>query len=123
MRIRAQAEHDGDYGDEVGVELGVRNGLEPALEDAGDDGLADPAEGETAEGDAELDGGEEFVKVFLEAADGAGSEDILGDEMLDASLANADEGEFGRHKEAALAKRMSKRYRDGPERGAGRSLF
>ena len=53
-----------------------------------------------AEGDAELDGGEEVVEVLLEAADGACSEDILGDELLDAGFADADESELGGDEEA-----------------------
>ncbi len=97
---QGEAQHDGGYGDQVGVDDGVGDGLEPAFKEAGDDGFADPAEGEAAEGDAELDGGEEVVEVLLEAADGACSEDILGDELLDAGFADADEGELGSDEEA-----------------------
>ena len=97
---QGEAQHDGDDGDQVGVEGGVGDGLEPASKEAGDDGFADPAEGEAAEGDAELDGGEKVVEVLLEAADGARSEDVLGDELLDAGFADADQGELGGHKEA-----------------------
>ena len=91
----------------------MRDGLEPSSKEAGDDGFADPAEGEAAEGDAELDGGEEVVEVLLEAADGACSEDFLGDELLDAGFADADQGEFRRDKEAVGQNEQG--HRDSPK--------
>ena len=116
-----EAEHDGDDGDEVGVEGGVGKVLKPLFEEAGDDGLADPAEGEAAEGDAELDGGEKFVEVLLKTADGTCSEDFLGDELLDAGFADADEGELGGDKEAVGED--EERYGDGAkEEEAGHGL-
>ena len=45
---QSESQHDGDDGDQVGVQRGVGDGLEPAFKNAGDDGLADPAEGEAA---------------------------------------------------------------------------
>ena len=110
---QGEAQHDGYYGDQVGVDGRVGDGLEPSSEEAGDDGFADPAEGEAAEGDAELDGGEEVVEVLLEAADGAGSEDVLGDELLDAGLADADQGEFRGDEEAVGQDEQG--HRDSPK--------
>ena len=94
-----------DDGDGVGVDGGVRReGGEPAggetEDDLGDGGLADPAEGEAGEGDAELDGGEELVDGVLELEGGAGAGAAERDELLDAGLADADEGELRGHKEA-----------------------
>ena len=81
------AEQDFEVGDDgegeddrdgVRVEDGVRReDAEPERrrveEDLGDGGLAEPAEGEGGEGDAELDGGEEVVDVVLELEGGAGA--------------------------------------------------
>ena len=94
-----------DDGDGVGVEDGVGGErVERARceveDDLGDGGLADPAEGEAGDGDAELDGGKELVDGVLELEGGAGAGTAEGDELLDARLADADEGELGGHEEA-----------------------
>ncbi len=94
-----------DDGDGVGVEDGVRGeDDEPAggevEDDLGDGGFADPAEGERGERDAELDGGEELVDGVLELQGGACAGTAEGDELLDARLADADEGELGGDEEA-----------------------
>ena len=116
-----EAEHDGDDRDQVGIEGGVGQCLEPVPEEAGDDGFADPAEGEAAEGDSELDGGEEVVEVLLEAADGACSEDVLSDELLDAGFADADQGKLGGDEEAVGEDEQG--HRDGAkEEQAGHCL-
>ncbi len=70
-------------------------------DDLGDGGLADPAEGEGGEGDAELDGGEELVDGVLELEGGASAGAAESDELLDAGLADADESELRRDEEAA----------------------
>ena len=69
-------------------------------DDLGDGGFADPAEGKAGDGDAELDGGEELVDGVLELEGGAGAGTAEGDELLDAGLADADEGELRGHEEA-----------------------
>ena len=78
----------------------VRKAGHDLSEGVGDGGLADPAESERAERDAELDGGEEVVQVLLEALDGAGAGDAERDELLKAGVAHADEGELGGDEEA-----------------------
>ena len=70
-------------------------------EDVGDGGLADPAEGEGGEGDAELDGREELVDGVLELEGGTSAGAPEGDELLDAGFADADEGELRRDEETA----------------------
>ena len=69
-------------------------------QDLRDGGFADPAESEAGERYAELDGGEELIDRVLELVDGAGAGTSEGDELLDASLADADQGELRGHKEA-----------------------
>jgi hypothetical protein len=73
-------------------------GAEPAEQDGRGQGFADPAEGEGAEGDAKLNGREKIVQVALQAADGAGSGDAGGQHLLNASVADGDQGELGSHK-------------------------
>ena len=95
-----------DDGDGVGVDDGVGGRTWSQLlgeveDDVGDGGFADPAEGEAGDGDAELDGGEELVDGVLELEGGAGAGAAEGDELLDAGLADADEGELGGDEEAA----------------------
>jgi GNAT superfamily N-acetyltransferase len=90
----------------VGVDDGVlRERAEPGgleVEDDVRDGwFTDPAEGEAGDGDAELDGGEELVNGVLELERGAGTGTAKGDELLDAGLADADQGELRSHEEAA----------------------
>jgi hypothetical protein len=80
------------------VGLGEGSASEPAEEDGGQR-FADPAEGQRAERDAELDGGKEVVEVLLQAADGAGSGNAGGQHLLDAGVADGDQGELGGHKE------------------------
>ena len=72
-------------------------------DDFGYGGLADPAEGEA--GDLvtpSSDGGEEeLIDGVFELEGSAGARTAEGDQLLDASLADADQGELGSHKEAA----------------------
>ena len=79
----------------------VQRGSSEVEDHLGDRGFADPAEGEAGDGDAELDGGEEFVDGVLELECSAGAGATKSDELLDAGLTNADEGELGSDKEAA----------------------
>ena len=69
------------------------------MSDGGGQRFADPAQGQRAEGDAELHGGKKVVQVALQAADGAGSGDAGGEHLLDAGVADGDQGELGGHKE------------------------
>src|ERR1700691_4081500 len=91
-----QTESD-DQGDTVGVNRGVGNLIykAEAFNDAADDGFADPAEGQADDGDAELNAVDDFVEVAVQLLDNAGTDAAGFDELLDAGLANADQGEFG----------------------------
>src|ERR1035437_994239 len=64
VEVSDEGEAEGD-GDDVGVDEGVSLGegqcAHPSHEGGGGQRLADPAEGQGAEGDAELDGGEKVV--------------------------------------------------------------
>ena len=85
--------------DGVGVERGrvpeVRETMPRRTEDdAGDGGFADPAKGECGERDPELDRREELIDGVLELECGAGTGAAKGDELLDAGLADADDGEL-----------------------------
>ena len=60
--------------------------------------FADPAQGQRAEGDPELDGGEKVVQILLQAADGAGAGNAGGQHLLDARVADRDQGELRSHK-------------------------
>ena len=99
IEVGDEREGQGD-GDDVGVEMPMAEAAERLLDEAGDGGLSQPSQGEAAEGDSELHRGQEVAHVFLQAADDAGTGFALGDELLDARLADADEGELRRHKEA-----------------------
>src|ERR1035437_5073647 len=102
VEVSDEGEAEGD-GDDVGVDEGVSLGegqcANPSHEGGGGQRLADPAEGQGAEGDAELDGGEKVVQIALQAADGAGAGDGGGQHLLDAGVADGDQGELGGHKE------------------------
>ena len=73
----------------AGSQLGAE-----AQDDLGDGGLADPAEREAGERDAELHGGQELVDGVLELEHGASAGPAERDELLDARLPNADESEL-----------------------------
>ena len=97
MEIGNEGEGEG-HGGKVRVEVRVGQAAHGLFKDAGDGGLADPAEGEAAESDAELDGGKEVAEIFLEAADSARAGPVFGDELLDARLAHAHQSKLRRHK-------------------------
>ena len=64
-----------------------------------DCGLTNPAKGEAGNGNAELYGGEELVDGVFELEGGAGAGASEGDQLLDASLADTNQGELRGHKE------------------------
>ncbi len=105
LKVGDEGEGDDD-GEGVGVDEGewgeyVQPLLGEVQDDVGYGGLADPAECEAGGGGSELDRGEEFVDGVLELEGGAGAGAAEGDELLDAGLADADEGELGGDEEAA----------------------
>src|SRR5580693_8797692 len=95
MQVGDQAESDCD-GDAVSIDRCVRNFLHEAegLNLTGDHGFADPAQGEADHGDAELHAVYYFVEMLVEALDDAGAAAAGLDELLDAGIADADQGEF-----------------------------
>src|ERR1700722_10886832 len=70
-------------------------------DDLGDGGFPDPAESKAGDSDAELHCWQEFIDGVFELEGSAGARTAEGDQLLDASLADADQGELGSHKEAA----------------------
>jgi hypothetical protein len=77
----------------------VRQQIDPAENNAGSKGFSDPADGQGAESDAELDSGKKVFEFVLQAADSAGAWDLGGEKLFDAGVAGADHSEFGGHKE------------------------
>src|ERR1035437_7467630 len=92
VEVSDEGEAEGD-GDDVGVDEGVSLGegqcANPSHEGGGGQRLRDPAEGPGAAGDAERDGGGNV----------AGAGDGGGQHLLDAGVADGDQGELGGHKE------------------------
>ena len=81
----------------VGVDGGVRDSVDElhAFDQAGDHGFADPAQGQADHGDAELNAVDDFVEMLVQALDDARADAAGFDELLDAGVADADQGEFG----------------------------
>ncbi len=86
-----------NHSDDVTVELRVRQRAEPAAEQRSGQRLAQPAESQRAQRDAELDCGEQVFKVALKAAYGFRAGDAGLKKLLDARFANGDERELGGH--------------------------
>ena len=78
----------------------VRQQLHPSQEDAGHQRFADPTEGQRTEGHAELYSGQKIVQFMLEAAHGAGAGNAVGQQLLDACVADGNQREFRGHEEA-----------------------
>ena len=93
-------QHEGDDdGHSVRVEPGVGQGTEQRLQNAGHRGLADPAQGQTGHGDAELHGVEDVVELLMELVDGARAQAVGRDHLLQPRLAHVDQREFSGHEE------------------------
>ena len=69
------------------------------LDHAGEEGFANPAQGQADDGDAQLNPVDYLVEIAVQFLDNAGADAAGFDELLDAGLAHADQGEFGRGKE------------------------
>ena len=78
----------------MGIDTGIRNVAEPGHDDRGERAFTHPAESETGQSDAKLNGGKEFVKVLLNLADSTRADTALLNQLLDARIAHADHGEF-----------------------------
>ena len=86
-------------GDGVSQDGGVIAATYRQLDQGGQGGLANPAQSEAGQGDTELDGAEQLVHALVQLADGAGADAAGLDELLDAGVADADQGKFRRHEE------------------------
>ena len=118
VHVGDQAEGDGDR-DGVGVDGRVRNFVdEPhAFHQAGDHGFADPAEGQADHGDAQLNAVYDFVEVLVEALHDARADASRCNELLDAGIAHAHQGEFG-CREEGIGRHQEKDQKD-PEQHKG----
>lgn len=67
----------------------------------GDGGFTDPAQSQGGERYSKLDGGQEFVDRVLELKDRDGTGATMGDQLLDAGFADADQRKLRRDKETA----------------------
>ena len=118
VHVGDQAEGDDD-GDGVGVDGRVRHAVDElhAFHQAGDHWLADPAEGEADHGDAELNAVDDFVEMLVQALDDARADASSLNELLDAGIAHADQGEFG-CREEGIGRHQEKDQKD-PEQHKG----
>ena len=62
---------------------------------AGHHGLADPSQGETDHGDAQLDTVDDLIEILVKALNDAGADAAGIDQLLNARIADADQREFG----------------------------
>ena len=102
----------------MGINVGVGNFGEQGLEEVSEGRFTDPAESQAGDGDSELDGSEYLVEIGVEALNGARADSLGVDELLDAGVANADEGEFRRNKEGI--KRHKQHDCDQPQQHVGK---
>jgi hypothetical protein len=99
VQVGDQTESD-HHGDAVGVYGCVRDlvdKLQPFYETR-DHGLANPAQSQANHGNAELDAIYYFVEMLVKALHDASAGAAGGNELLNASIANADQGKFSRRK-------------------------
>ena len=96
MHICDEAESDGD-GDRMGVDGRVRDSVDELhpFHEARDHGFADPAESQADHGDAQLNSVHDLVEMLVKTLDDARANPARSDELLDASIAHAHQGEFG----------------------------
>ena len=70
----------------------------PFDENGGGQRFADPAQGQRAERDAQLHGGQKIVHLLLQPADCAGTGHAGGQHLLDAGVADGNQGKLCGHK-------------------------
>ena len=105
--VQAGDQNEGDEDcDAVCVNRGVGNILNRAQHHLGQQGLADPAQGQADDGDSQLDAVDHFVQVAMELLHDAGANATGRNQLLDAGITDADQREFrgreecvGRHQE------------------------
>jgi hypothetical protein len=88
--------HDGDG---VGIDRYMRNLSDPLREDIRQDRFSNPAQAQAGDGNAKLNSVNDFVDILVKALDDARANAPSFDELLDTSLADRHQGEFGRGEE------------------------
>ena len=90
----------------MSVNRGVRNVLDRTQHHLGQQRFTHPAQGQADDGDAQLDAVDHFVQVAVQLLHDAGANAPARDQLLDAGIAHADQGELrgskecvGRHQE------------------------
>ncbi len=80
----------------MGVDGGVRHLMNETerLNQTGHHRLADPAQSQTDDGDAELNAVDDFIEMLMQALHGARADAAGLDELLDSGIAHADQGEL-----------------------------
>ncbi len=93
-------EERNQHAEGVGVGGAVWQALEGVFENGGQRRFADPAEAQAGQRNAKLDGRQEVVEMLMQPQHLAGAKAAGIDHLLDSRIADADQGEFGRHKES-----------------------
>jgi len=105
VEVSDEAEAQDDGCDGYGVRIDqrmcerVREPVDNGKNNLRGKGLAEPAESQGAEGDAELNGGEKVVEIVLETANGAGAGHAGVQHLLYACVTDGDQCELGGDKE------------------------
>ena len=99
MQAGDRNEGDGD-GDGVSVEGSVGNAADPGLKQAGQNRLAQPAQSQAGNGDAELHSVDDAGELLVELEDDACAGAMRFDELLDTGFADANQREFSRGEES-----------------------
>ena len=112
VHVGDQAERDRDsYAMSVGRRVRKVADESEVSDELRDDRFADPAQGEAHHGDAELHAVDDFVEVLVQALDDARADASGFDELLDARVAHADQGEF-RGREERIGCHQQKDHKD-----------
>ena len=94
VQVRNQEEGDDD-GDGVGIHRDVGDPAQEFFEQPSQRRLADPAQAEAGDGDAQLDSIDDLVQVLVQPLDNAGADAAGFDQLLDSGVADADQGKLG----------------------------
>ena len=98
--VQAGDEHKGNAnGNSVSVDVGVWNLAENLLDHVGEERFANPTQGQTYDRDPQLNPVDHFIQIAVQLLDNAGTNTAGFDQLLNAGLANADQGKLGRSKE------------------------
>ena len=82
----------------MGIDDGIRQSAQRAKQQLGNRGLPNPAERKTGQRDTELHRGKKIIEPLLQTLDSAGASAARINELLNARVANTDNGELGSHK-------------------------